>query len=361
MEGISFLLVPYGDKCDGFKLFSKALNSFLDKISHTLKGNATHSEENPQLPCIQIASSSPKTGEPIKTSSSVSPEVEVSDLKVDEVIFASTPLLELGSPSQQLHSSTEDKCVGIGRSEDFSTAPLRETTPADKQMTIFEGEERPKIIISDSYTASFPPLPRRNLSPFAPAFVPLSNNSFVALLNQDQGYLEEEDPFSNFHEWSLVIYPNAVEDHEKERDGPTLYTHSEGEDYVFIDSKLKPLQIDLSRCPKHPFHLRKALKGRRTYSPSQVVTRSKAKLLEEGRRKTPIGWEEEEEMHDPQESHEDEIIKYFKLCCPNKKVDPKPPTKTLSKSQKKKLKKKKNKRQVTDAYEDENIDLHYAY
>ncbi|VFQ98994.1 unnamed protein product [Cuscuta campestris] len=199
------------------------------------------------------------------------------------------------------------------------------------------------------------------LSPFAPAFVPLSNNSFAALLNQDHGDLEEEDPFSMINERSLVLYSNAVEDHEKERDGPILYTHSEGEDYVFIDSKLKPLQIDLSRCPKHPLHLHKAIKGRRTYSPSQMVTRSKAKLLEAGRRNTPIGWEEEDEMHYPQESHEDEVIKFFKLCCPNKIDEPKPPNKPMSKSQKKKLKKKKNKRQVTDGFEDENYDLDYAY
>lgn len=92
-----------------------------------------------------------------------------------------------------------------------------------------------------------------------------------------------------------------------------------------------------------------------------MVTRSKAKLLEAGRRNTPIGWEEEDEMHYPQESHEDEVIKFFKLCCPNKIDEPKPPNKPMSKSQKKKLKKKKNKRQVTDGFEDENYDLDYAY
>lgn len=362
-EGNSFLLVPYGDKGDGFKLFYKALNSFLERISFTHKGKAILSEEHPQPPYIQNDPPFLKSGEPITTSTSVSPDVAVLDSKVDEVLVASTPLLELGSPPQhsQLQSSTDDKSGGKGGLEDFSTAPLIETTPANTQMTIFEGGRQPKVIISDTYTELFPPLPRRMLSPFAPAFVPLSNNSFAALLNQDHGDLEEEDPFSMINERSLVLYSNAVEDHEKERDGPILYTHSEGEDYVFIDSKLKPLQIDLSRCPKHPLHLHKAIKGRRTYSPSQMVTRSKAKLLEAGRRNTPIGWEEEDEMHYPQESHEDEVIKFFKLCCPNKIDEPKPPNKPMSKSQKKKLKKKKNKRQVTDGFEDENYDLDYAY
>ncbi|VFQ96191.1 unnamed protein product [Cuscuta campestris] len=285
-----------------------------------------HCEEIPQSTSIQNASSSPKT------TTIVSPDMEVLNLKVDEVIYASTS--ELGSSPQQsqLHLSTEVKSRGKGGSDDFSSDSLIETTPADRHMTIYEGGEQPKVFISNTYTELFPPLPRRKLSPLAPAFVPLSNNSFAALLNPDHEDIEEEETFSNINERSLVLYSNAVEDHEKERDGPILYTHSEGEDYVFIDSKFKPLQIDLSRCPKHPFHLRKAVKGRRTYSPSQMVTRSKAKLLEEGRRNTPIGWEEEDDLHDPQESHEDEVIKFFKLCCPNKIDEPKPPNKPLSKS-----------------------------
>ncbi|VFQ70669.1 unnamed protein product [Cuscuta campestris] len=109
---------------------------------------------------------------------------------------------------------------------------------------------------------------------------------------------------------------------------------------------LRPLQIDLSSCPTNPLYLRKEQKGRKTYSPSQIVTRSRAKLLAQGRRVTPIGWEEEQELIDPQESHEQEVINFFKLCCPNKKEDRKPPSKPMSKSQKKKLKKKKKHNQV---------------
>ncbi|RAL42625.1 hypothetical protein DM860_018057 [Cuscuta australis] len=268
-----------------------------------------------------------------------------------------TPLLELGTPTQHTqnsetkvydetqnndktnHSSTKDNITDKGGSEGFTTAPLTETTLAERQMITYEGKGEPEC--SDSYTELFPPLPRRMLSPYAPAFLPLSNNTFAALLNQDPGSLEEEDPFSKINDQNLVLCSNAVEDHAKERDGPILYTHSEGEDLVFIDSKLKPLKIDLSRCFKQPFNLRKELKGRKTFSPSQIVTRSKAKILEEGRRITPIGWEEEQEMLDPQQSHEEEVIEFFKLCCPSKKEEPKASKKPLSKSQKKKLKKKK--------------------
>ncbi|VFQ89705.1 unnamed protein product [Cuscuta campestris] len=251
-----------------------------------------------------------------------------------------TPILELGTPTQDTqysetkvndetqkndktnHSSTKDNFIDQGGSEGFTTAPLTETALEERQMVIYEGEEEPEYNISEAYRELFPPLPRRMLSPYAPAFLPLSNNTFAALLNQDPGCLEEEDPFAKINEQSLVLCSNAVEDHAKERDGPILYTHSEGEDLVFIDTKLKPLKIDLSRCFKQPFNLRKELKGRKTFSPSQIVTRSKAKILAEGRRITPIGWEEEQEMLDPQQSHEEEVIDFFKLCCPTKKEEP---------------------------------------
>lgn len=148
-----------------------------------------------------------------------------------------------------------------------------------------------------------------------------------------------------------------MEDYPKDRAGPILYTHSDGEDHAFIDSALKPLQIDLSRCPKYSLQLRKEHMGRKNFSPSHMVTRSKAKLLAEGRKLTPIGWEEEQDALDPQKSFEEELIDHFKLCCPNKNEETPLQTKPLSKSQKKKQKKKKKFRQSTDL----GLDDEYFY
>ncbi|VFQ98990.1 unnamed protein product [Cuscuta campestris] len=70
----------------------------------------TNSEEIPQSACIQNASS---LGEALATTTIVSLDAEVLDLKVDEVIEASTS--ELGSSPQQsqLHSSTKKLEDGI--------------------------------------------------------------------------------------------------------------------------------------------------------------------------------------------------------------------------------------------------------
>ncbi|VFQ94512.1 unnamed protein product [Cuscuta campestris] len=110
-EGLSFLLVPFRDNGDGFKLFYKVLHSFLEKISLSHKGMTTNSEEIPQSVCIQNAS---YLGEALATTTIVSLDAEVLDLKVDEVIEASTS--ELGSSPQQsqLHSSTKVMSRGKG-------------------------------------------------------------------------------------------------------------------------------------------------------------------------------------------------------------------------------------------------------
>ncbi|VFQ90414.1 unnamed protein product [Cuscuta campestris] len=238
-------------------------------------------------------------------------------------------------------------------SEDVTSAEVLvgDPTPAEtnKQIVIFQTKSAPIFSLSTSQAEEFPPLPRKIRSPSAPAFVPAI---YAALFTQERRTEAiadpEEDPFSKLNGHSLVLSLNAVEDHAQDRDGPILYTHSDGEDFVFIDTKLKPLQIDLSRCSKHPLHLRKELKGRRTFSLSQIVTRSKAKILEQGRKFNPIGWVEEEDLLDPQESHEDEAIEFFKLCCPNKIEEPKPLSKPLTKTQKKKMKKKKKQSQYSE-------------
>ncbi|VFQ73944.1 unnamed protein product [Cuscuta campestris] len=277
-EGMRFLLVPFDSGKDGPILFIRALSSFIQR--------ASKSETNPVQDMDQSLSPTP-----------------------DMELATSLPSQMYGTEEDDINTSS---FKGNGGSELIPT-PLPESIQTERHMVIYEGTE-PKFNISKTYTDLFTHLSRKMLSPYAPLFVPLSYNPFAALDNQDHeqdklaACLEDEDLFSKLNEQSMVLSLNAVEDHTKERDGLILYTHSEGEDIVFIDSIRKPLQIDLSRCSKHPLYLRKELKGRKIYSPSQIVTRSKAKLLEIGRRITPIGWEEEEDLIDPQESHEEELV-----------------------------------------------------
>ncbi|VFQ83056.1 unnamed protein product [Cuscuta campestris] len=187
------------------------------------------------------------------------------------------------------------------------------------------------------------------LSPFATEFIPLKPNSYAALFDQvnelEDGRPLMVDEFVKIDDGNMALSNNALEDIWEEREGPILYTHSEGEDKVFNDNILKPLQIDYSRMFKTPFELGREFKGRHIYSPSQIVTRSKAKILEEGRKKTPIGWEE---RSDGSESNfAEDIRNFFKECCPNKpeKATKKQSTnKPLTKSQKKKSKKKLKKK-----------------
>ncbi|VFQ70077.1 unnamed protein product [Cuscuta campestris] len=146
----------------------------------------------------------------------------------------------------------------VTSSEGFVGDPTSAVT--NKQLVIFQNEAAPNYSLSTSQIEEFPPLPRKILSPFAPTFVP-AVYSYADIFIKDQGFKAttepEEDPFTNLNGQSLVLSLNAVEDHTKDREGPILYTHSDGEDFVFIDTKLKPLQIDFSRCSKHPLHLRK--------------------------------------------------------------------------------------------------------
>ncbi|VFQ79646.1 unnamed protein product [Cuscuta campestris] len=146
------------------------------------------------------------------------------------------------------------------------------------------------------YNIQYLPLPRVLLSPFAAEFIPLMPNPYAALFNHVEGLGNnislKDDEFDKFDDGNRVLCNNALEEIRDERDGLILYTHSEGEDKAFNDNSLKPLQIDYSRMFNTPFDLGRDYKGRRIYSPSQIVTRSRAKLLKEGRKKTPIGWEE---------------------------------------------------------------------
>ncbi|VFQ86065.1 unnamed protein product [Cuscuta campestris] len=142
-----------------------------------------------------------------------------------------------------------------------------------------------------SYNFHYPQLPRVRLSPFAAEFIPIMPNTYAALFDQvdlEDGSPLKEDEFDNFDEENLVLSNNALEDIREDREGPILYTHSEGEDKAFNDNILKPLQIDFSRMFKTPFDVGRDFKGRITYSPSQIVTQSRAKILEEGRKKNPL-------------------------------------------------------------------------
>ncbi|VFQ73332.1 unnamed protein product [Cuscuta campestris] len=110
---------------------------------------------------------------------------------------------------------------------------------------------------SQRYNIQYPALPRVILSPC------LGNNSSL-----------KDVEFDKIDDRNKVLCNNALEEIRDERDGPILYTHSEGEDKAFNENILKPLQIDYSRMFKTPFDLGRDYKGRRIYSPSQIVNRS---------------------------------------------------------------------------------------
>ncbi|VFQ98427.1 unnamed protein product [Cuscuta campestris] len=232
-------------------------------------------------------------------------------------------------------------------------ADIHHKADMGKQIEPFQGLQ--------PYTILYPPLQRSSLSPLATEFIPTTPNSFAVLFNP--GHASEtsldpiplEDPLVNLYERNMALYNNAIEDLPHERDEPLLYTHSDGEDKVFIDYKLKPLQIDTSRCSKTPLLLGRVFKGRKTYSPSQVVTRSKARLLAEGRKKSPLGWFEDPD--EPANTFANEIIQAFKQSCPVKKeVTPKQPlTRSQKKKAKKKLKLAKVVEQNWDDYEDDYL------
>ncbi|VFQ91590.1 unnamed protein product [Cuscuta campestris] len=119
------------------------------------------------------------------------------------------------------------------------------------------------------------------LSPFAKEFIPQSN-SFSTLSHlgtEDNVLVMEEDPFKHLNEKNLVLHFNALEERISPSDEPIWYNHSDVEDAPFFVSKIRPLAIDLSRCSKISMDLPKVFKRRKLFSPSQIVTRSKAKVL----------------------------------------------------------------------------------
>ncbi|RAL47989.1 hypothetical protein DM860_016190 [Cuscuta australis] len=89
----------------------------------------------------------------------------------------------------------------------------------------------------------------------------------------------KEDPFKLLNEKNLVLHFNALEERISPSDEPIWYNHSDVEDAPFFVSKIRPLAIDLSRCSKISMDLPKVFKRRKLFSPSQIVTRSKAKVL----------------------------------------------------------------------------------
>ncbi|VFQ93037.1 unnamed protein product [Cuscuta campestris] len=138
---------------------------------------------------------------------------------------------------------------------------------------------------------------------------------------------------------------NALEDASPGFEEPALYTHSEGEKTVFIDSKLEPFRIITPSSSNMSLQLPKLAKGKATYSPSHMVTRSRAKIIAAGRKEHPIkGVDTSDEES---ESFVEGIRSAFKRSCPSiktKNIQTFTPTSEsqvkLSKKQKKKAKMK---------------------
>ncbi|VFQ90757.1 unnamed protein product, partial [Cuscuta campestris] len=203
-EGKRYILIPSGPKNADVGLFIKALSFFYDKVTKTVQSQA--------LDTVPVLTTVPQA--PIQPQN-----------------------LALATNTQHL----EGRVAHIGENEDdmmveednclivATTSPMSEYRPA-----AFHGGPVP----TPSH-AIFP-----TLSPFAPPFVPVLTNNFATLFSHnavENKRCDDQDPSSKTHDKNRVLLLNAVEDIIEDRDGPILYTHSDGEDIVFIDTKLKPL------------------------------------------------------------------------------------------------------------------------
>ncbi|VFQ64088.1 unnamed protein product [Cuscuta campestris] len=311
------LLVKTVSSGDGTKIFLRALGNFLDRITLSQYGK----EENNHFAV---------------DNSVIKVDVDQGLVDCNISVQDASEIRITGNTSTLVSEGQIDMVL---RGEDRSDVPQDAT---DKQLALChspnqDGEHQP------SYLIEYPLLPRSRLSPLAAEFIPTMPNSFAALFNQgDYTTIDsttEEDLLAHINDKNMALCNNAIKDFLPETDEPILYTHSEGEDNVFIDYAIKPLQIDTSRCSKTPLILGRVFKGKKTFSPSQMVTRSKARLLYEGRKKTPIGCLEDPD--EPTDTFAAEIIEAFKKTCPSQKeVPPKKQQQPLTRSQKKKAKKK---------------------
>ncbi|VFQ93919.1 unnamed protein product [Cuscuta campestris] len=216
-------------------------------------------------------------------------------------------------------------------------------------------------------TQSEPPRTLQPLSPTAPPFIPSSFNSFQILetcqdseellvesqlLNGDRDNIDLFNCFST----SRLLKLNALEDVAPYGGEPALYTHSEGESTALNDSKLEPCRFSIPRSSIVSMSFPKLPKGKPTSSPSHMVTRSRARQLAEGRKKTPIRGVDTSE--DDEESFFDGIRSAFKRSCPaiqTKKtcapaLVPQSPKPKLTKNQKKKPKTKIKKARAAEAH-----------
>lgn len=92
----------------------------------------------------------------------------------------------------------------------------------------------------------------------------------------------------DLHSTSRLLKLNAIEDVTPESGEPALFTHSDGELNALNDSKLEPCRFIIPSSSRVSMQLPKLDKGKRTFSLSHRVTRSKAKRIAEGRKKAHI-------------------------------------------------------------------------
>ncbi|VFQ82927.1 unnamed protein product [Cuscuta campestris] len=179
--------------------------------------------------------------------------------------------------AKQLHSNLLPNAYNGEAPSETSSDPQISILPRqDLSQEVLESNQNEEA--SQRYNIQYPPLPRVLLSPFAAEFIPLMPNPYAALFNHAEVLGKnsslKDDEFDKIDDGNKVLYNNALEEIREEREGPILYTHSEGEDKAFNDNILKPIQIDYSRMFKTPFDLGRDYKGRHIYSPSQIVTRN---------------------------------------------------------------------------------------
>ncbi|VFQ73123.1 unnamed protein product [Cuscuta campestris] len=306
---MSFILIPFGHRNEEINLFSKTLSFFFDKITkieaHRPPDKTVFTALQGQVPSLHpiLETSvylSHSTPHPAALGAVTSVFTEKSSLRqVAENEGVSSCANESLGTDLSSNNSQGDKDSDLAETQ-FVVGTVTEAIREPKSVQNRENSDISSCsLVTESGNvdsskgreaiAGRDDQVHKPLSPFAMEFIPQSNSfSTLSHLGTEENVMEE-DPFKHFNEKSLVLHFNALEERLSPSDEPIWYNHSDVEDAPFCVSKLRPLAIDLSKCSKISMDLPKVFKRRKLFSPSQIVTRSKAKVLSSCNSILPLG------------------------------------------------------------------------
>ncbi|VFQ95812.1 unnamed protein product, partial [Cuscuta campestris] len=268
-EGNRFIYIPGGIYNEGPQLFFKALSTFVGRALQFGKDRGNGIETIKPSDILEVA----VVGETVFDAHK-SPSLDSKDMiELDAKQLHSSLLLNTynGVAPSEISS---DPHISILPRPDLSQEELesnqigdlnldKQELSHDMSSSLVKYDELEGNTLTEKasqrYNIQYPPLPKVLLSPFVAEFIPLMPNPYAAFFNHVEGLGKnsslKDDEFNKIDDGNKVLCNNALEEIRDEREGPILYTHSEGEDKAFNDNILKPLQIDYSRMFKTPFDL----------------------------------------------------------------------------------------------------------